>query len=384
MSDAIETPFHKYFVGAIEGEPVVFAWNGFTVADAITTTQEEMLASRNGVSVLDISPMNKYRISGPGAGAALDYMMSRKVSDMKDNTVRYVGWCAESGATIGDATLFRFSATEYMIKGGLDQTEHVNRSVVDGRDAAYTRATEELAGLSVQGPRSYALLVAAGARNLENLRAFTFTDDALGGEPLYISRTNYIGDLGYEIFCKPEQADAVWQALQATSVAVTPAGYDAIDLLRAQCGFVDPSADCAPAGSGNPEFERTPAELGLGWLAELDREDDFIGKAALLQEKEQGQRWQFVSVELEDTSDTGIYSLSGVQLYAEDGTDIGMISTGGFDYYLGKNVGIGTVRTGHGAVGSPVLVGDDKQRAHFVKTPIFSTERRTQTPPSLA
>ena len=120
------------------------------------------------------------------------------------------------------------------------------------------------------------------------------------------------------------------------------------------------------------------------WLAELDREDDFIGKAALMREKEQGQRWQFVSVELEDTSDTGIYSLSGVQLYSEDGTDIGMISTGGFDYYLSKNVGIGTVRTGHGAVGAPVLVGDDKQQAHFVKTPMFSTERRTKTPPGLS
>ncbi len=378
-----ETPFHPYFVGTIPPDADVFGWNGFTVADAISTTQAEMIASREGVSVLDISPMNKYRISGPDAGAALDYMMSRRVSDMKDNTVRYVGWCAESGATIGDATLFRFSETEYMIKGGLDQTTHFNESVAKGRDATYSSATEELAGLSVQGPQSYALLVAAGATNLEHLRAFTFTDDALGGEPLYISRTNYIGDLGYEIFCKPQQADAVWQALVSTSVAVSPAGYDAIDLLRAECGFVDPSADCAMAGTGgDPDFERTPAELGLAWLVELDREDDFIGKAALIQEKARGPKWQFVSVEMEDTSDTGIYSLSGVQLFAEDGTEIGLISTGGFDYFLKKNVGIGTVLSGQGAIGTSILVGDNKERATIVATPMFSTERRTKTPPA--
>jgi glycine cleavage system aminomethyltransferase T len=123
--------------------------------------------------------------------------------------------------------------------------------------------------------------------------------------------------------------------------------------------------------------------MGLAWMVELDREDDFIGKAALIAEKERGPKWQFVSVELEDASDTGIYSLSGEALYAQDGTEIGLISTGGYDYFLRKNVGIGTVHSGQGAVGTAVLVGDDRQPAAIVKTPMFSTDRRTKTPPAL-
>ena len=379
-----ESPFHAYFVGTIPPDADIFGWNGVTVADAISTTEEEMIAAREEVTVLDVSPLNKYRISGPDAGAALDHMMTRRVSDMKNGTVRYVGWVADTGMSIGDATLFRFGENDYMIIGGLDQTTHFNGSVLQGRDAVYARETEEMAGLGVQGPQSYALLVAAGAKNLENLRAFQFTDDALGGVPVIISRTTYVGDLGYEIFCKPEQADAPWEALNSTPVKVLPTGYDAIDLLRAECGFIDPSADCAMAlTGGDPDFERTPADMGLAWMVELDREDDFIGKAALIAEKERGPKWQFVSVELEDASDTGIYSLSGEALYAQDGTEIGLISTGGYDYFLRKNVGIGTVHSGQGAVGTAVLVGDDRQPAAIVKTPMFSTDRRTKTPPAL-
>ena len=382
MSNLIPTPYHAMFEAAMGPEGEFDDWEGFASAAVITNTKDEALAVRNGVTALDLSPMNKYKVTGPQAGEFLDYMMTRKISSMKDDRVAYVIWTNSKGKLIDDGTVFRFSEQEYIIKCGEDQTEHL-ANLSEAFDVNIHNATTESAGLSVQGAKSYALLTAAGAKNLQDLKAFQMTADTIAGQSVYISRTGFTGDLGYEIWSAPESVDAIWQALSTAPIELTPMGMTALDILRQECAYIIPGFDFGLADSGDEEFERTPAEMGLSWMVDLKRTEDFVGRKAIEAElADDSSVYQFNGVELEDTSDTGAGSLYETPVFSQLCEEIGLITSGGYSYGLQKNIGLATLKKGSVHQGDIVLVGEDKQKAKIVATPFFSTERRTQTPPA--
>lgn len=380
MTELIKPPYYEHFKAAMGPDGEFDEWSGLYAPMTVTSIEEEAKVYRSGAAALDLTPMNKYRITGKDAGAFLDYMMTRKISTMKDYRVAYVLWANENGKLLDDGTVFRFNASDYMIKCGEDQTEHLEK-ISKGFDITISNQSADYSGLSIQGPKAYALLLAAGAKAIDDLKAFQFAYTVIGGEAVYISRTGFTGDLGYEIWAKSDQSDAIWRALSNTSIKMTPTGLNALDTVRVECGYIVPGVDFGLPGC-DADFERSAAEMGLNWLVNIDREEDFVGKAAIINEHEtNSSRYAFVGIELDDRSFTGPGSLYEMPIFSGD-EKIGVVTSGGYSYTLEKNIGVASVKIGKDKVGAKITIGEGKKPASIVDIPFFSTDRRTQTPPA--
>ena len=109
-----KTPFYSR-TSLISRTNKWYNWNGYTVPTEYSTTELEYTAARNGTSVMDLTPMCKYEIKGADAHHFVDYLVTRDLSEMEDNTVAYIIWCNEDGKVIDDGTIFKFSSTKFML-----------------------------------------------------------------------------------------------------------------------------------------------------------------------------------------------------------------------------------------------------------------------------
>ena len=110
----LETPFHARTRALSQVDSFV-AWAGYTTVDVFTTVEQEYFAIRNGTTLYDLTPMVKYRITGPDAEAYLNRLLTRDVAKLKPNRVQYCVWCNDAGHLIDDGTLFRLGEREFRL-----------------------------------------------------------------------------------------------------------------------------------------------------------------------------------------------------------------------------------------------------------------------------
>ena len=265
--------------------------NNFTQHGAI----EEYWACREGVVVTDLSPLRKYEVVGPDAEALLQRCVTRNIKRLADGQVVYTAMCYPTGTMIDDGTVYRFDPETFRWIGGVDVGGVWLREQAQahGLKAWVKRSTDELANLQVQGPKSRALLTAAvwsgeGQTSISDLDWFRFTMARLGGAngpEILVSRTGYTGELGFEVFCHPQDAEAVWDGIweSGRDFDLKPLGLEALDMLRIEAGLVFADAEFCD--------QTDPFEAGIGFTVPLkSKEDDFIGKPSLLQRKASPQR----------------------------------------------------------------------------------------------
>ena len=193
-----KTPFHSRTSLASRTNKY-YNWNGYTVPTEYSTTELEYTAARNGTSVMDLTPMGKYEIIGDHAHQFVDYLVTRDLSKMKDNTVAYIIWCNEDGKVIDDGTIFKFSSTKFMLCCAVKIYNWLNDSAY-GFDVTITDVTDTIAALAIQGPTSCSTLKKFGATDLETLKPFEMREYKIDGFDILISRTGFTGDLGYELW----------------------------------------------------------------------------------------------------------------------------------------------------------------------------------------
>ena len=201
-------------------------WSGYYTVSAYETHHEhEYNAIRNAAALIDVSPLFKYVVSGPGAAALVNRIITRNVEPMSVGQVFYTPWCDEHGHVIDDGTVsrlaeqrFRWTAAEPNLRW-FRQNAH-------GLDVTIDDVSESLAALALQGPLSAQVLRACSDVDIDRLRYFRVASGRIAGVPVDVSRTGYTGDLGYEIWIPAEQALAVWDALVGAGRAfdVLPAG----------------------------------------------------------------------------------------------------------------------------------------------------------------
>ena len=162
-----KTPFHSRTSLASRTNKW-YAWNGFTVPTEYSTVELEYTAARNGTSVMDLTPMGKYEITGDDAHPFVDYLVTRDLSEMKDNTVAYIIWCNEDGKVIDDGTIFKYSSNKFMLCCAVKIYNWLNDSAV-GFEVEVKDVTDTIAALSLQGPTSCSTLKNYGANDLESL-----------------------------------------------------------------------------------------------------------------------------------------------------------------------------------------------------------------------
>ncbi|HKH19187.1 MAG TPA: DUF1989 domain-containing protein [Solirubrobacteraceae bacterium] len=341
----------------------------------------EYWACREKAAVMDLSPLRKWEILGPDAEALMQHAVTRDVRRLADGQVVYTALCNETGGMVDDATVFRLGADNFRFVGG-DEYDgvHLKRLAEQlGLRVWIKPSTDELHNLAVQGPASRAILSAIvwspdAQPKLEELKWFRFLIGRIGaydGIPLIVSRTGYSGELGYEIFCHPSDGPAVWDAVWEAGRphGLKPLGLDALDMLRIESGLI----------FAGYEFDDQvdPFEAGIGFTVNLETEDDFCGKAALVERRAHPQR-ALVGLELEG-NETAAH---GDCVHEPGGrARVGVITSGTRSPTLRRNVALCRMAVQYSELGAAVEVGklDGHQKripATVVRFPFYDPEKR--------
>jgi aminomethyltransferase len=325
----------------------------FTNQGAVT----EYWACREKAAVMDLSPLRKWEVLGPDAEALIQATITRDARRLAVGQVVYTAVCNETGGMIDDATVFRLGADNFRFIGGDPYTGVHLKKVAEDRDLRVwvKPSTDELHNLAVQGPRSREILkeivwAPPTQPQLEELKWFRFLVGRIGaydGIPLVVSRTGYSGELGYEIFCHPDDGPAVWDAVMEAGAphGLTPLGLDALDMLRIEAGLI----------FAGYEFDDQvdPFEAGIGFTVNLDIDEDFVGKEALIERKAHPQR-RLVGLELAGNETAG----HGDCVHEAGGrSQIGVVTSGTRSPTLRKNVALCRMATQYAEVGTQVEIG---------------------------
>jgi aminomethyltransferase len=266
-------------------------WSGRFAASAYAPDIDiEVNAIRNAAALIDVSPLCKYRVSGPGAERLVDRVITRTAAGLSPGRVIYTPWCDGAGRIIDDGTLHRLDDGSWRWTAAEGQLRWL-RLNARGLDVAIEDVTDDLAALALQGPLSRAVLEATAQTSLADLPWFGRRALRLGGIDLDVSRTGYTGDLGFELWVARERALALWDALveAGAAFALRPVGILALDVARVEAGLIMAEVDYTSAWHAQTRAQSySPFELGLGRLVDLDKEVPFVGRAALRDEQGRG------------------------------------------------------------------------------------------------
>lgn len=365
-------------------------WADYTVPDVLDCVSKEYFAIRNSASLFDLTPMSKYRITGPDAEAMLDRMMVRDMTKVKVGRVAYSVWCDDQGQVIDDGTIFRLAEQDYRLCAQERQLEILKRNSM-GFDVEFYEETDQIAALAFQGPVTCKILKNMGLKDIETMKPFDLRFFDFESGQMMISRTGYTGDLGYEIMVDPSAALALWDAIMAAGkdYTVRAIGTDALEIARVEAGFLMAGVDFSCAHETiRPGHSRSPYELDLHWLVKLDKKVAFNGRRALIAEKEKGSRYRFVKLDVE-----GNKTACNAYLFdKKDGKTIGAVTSTVWGPSAKKNIAFGYVDMPHGKVGDIIWAEIFYQKelkwnrvwakAEVVSKPFWTPKRRSQTPPA--
>ena len=386
-----KTPFHSRTSLASRTNNW-YTWNGFTVPTEYSTVELEYTAARNGTSVMDLTPMGKYEITGNDAHSFVDYLVTRDLSEMKDNTVAYIILCNEDGKVIDDGTIFKYSSQKFMLCCAVKIYNWLNDSA-EGFNVNIEDVTDTIAALSLQGPTSCSTLKNYGANELENLAPFEMKEFTINGYKVLISRTGFTGDLGYELWTDPKNAEAAWDSIFEAGklLKIRPFGMHALDMTRIEAGFIQTNTDFMAAEDAlRPVRMRSPYEIGMGWLVHFKKKNYFVGKKALKKEKEKSTTERcLVGLDID-----GDKPAHGSVIYNEKKEDIGIVTAALWSPTMKRNIALASLKRPYGIkikenifaeIYHPEEIEYRKiwAKCKVVKRQFYNPERRNKVPADL-
>jgi aminomethyltransferase len=378
-------------------------WSGYyTVSSYEPHHEHEYNAIRNAAALIDISPLFKYRVSGPDATRLVDRIITRDLRKVSVGQVVYTPWCDEHGKVIDDGTVSRLAENTYRWTAADPSLRWFTQNAT-GLNVEIEDISETVAALALQGPTSGRLLMGlAPDADIQNLKYFRVTKGTIAGVSVEISRTGYTGDLGYEIWVASDEAIQVWDALMAAGRAfdIHPAGMLALDVARIEAGLLLIEVDFNSSKKALIDEQKySPFELGLGRLVHLEK-NRFVGQAALLAEKKKGSPREIVGLEIDWPEVERIYESVGLPPSVspiasrvavpvfKDGNQVGKATSSTWSPTLKKMIALATI---NGTMAKPgtklqfeITVEAVRHRvaATVVKTPFFNPKRKTATPVS--
>ena len=360
------TPFHSYHVAA-GARLVEFA--GYEMPVRYTGDVREHQCVRERAGLFDVSHMGEFLVSGPGACEFLDHCVTNDVSALSVGQALYSPLCRPDGGIVDDLLIYR-SADHFMVV--------VNAANIS-KDFAWLMQhcpsgvhledrSDEFALLAIQGPRTADILKGHVPDAVLDLGYYRFAEAPLFGAPAVIARTGYTGEDGFEIFFAPEHAAAVWEGLMSAgaSAGLEPVGLGARDTLRLEMGFMLYGNDI--------DDGTTPLEAGLGWTVKL-KKPDFVGKDALVRQKERGLIRKLVGFELDGRR----VPRHGMVIESQ-GRPVGIVTSGTYSPSLERPIGLGFVESALAAKGTTfeVITGETRLPARVVPVPFYTHgSRRT-------
>ena len=328
----------------------------------------EYKAVREGVGLLDFSPLLKVDIDGPDAKRKMSWLHTRDLDKVPIGRVAYGAILNDRGGIIDDSTVMVRGDDRLRMAGSpLMPGEVIPYATDQGLTAVERRA--ELAHLNVQGPRSRDLLAALTSTDVSNeaFPYYTFKDSmtVAGVEDVFVTRMGYTAELGYELFVAAERALEIYDALMDAGAewGMRPVGVAAIMMIRLEAGMV--------MGEFEYDQDTSPWEAALGWAVDLDK-GDFRGREAVIPLREE-RSGRIVSVVL----DRGEDAATGAEL-KRDGQTIGRMTMSMPSPYLGKTLGFARLDPKQAPAGTAVVavVDGDEIPGEVVSTPVYDPDRK--------
>jgi len=327
---------------------------------------EEHKTVRERVGLFDVSHMGEFDVTGPGALACLQRLTPNDVAALADGRIHYSAFLTDAGTFVDDLLVYRRAADSYLLVVNAGNTPKDFAWATSHADAGvtFTDRSAETALIAVQGPKSAALMARLSAPDPSDLPYYGFRETAVAGARTLVSRTGYTGEDGFEIYCRPGDADRLFRTLLAEGKGegVAPCGLGARDTLRLEAKM------CL---YGNDIDDTVTAwEADLGWIVKMGK-GDFIGREALARQKEQGVPRKLVGFEM---ADRGI-ARHGYPARTAHGP--GLVTSGTHSPTLGKPIGLALLPAAATAVGTEFQV-DIRGRAagaRVVPTPFYKRSK---------
>lgn len=335
----------------------------------------EHLAVRNGVGLFDISHMGRVLIQGPDAERFLNYVITNDVSKLSPNSAQYSVMCNEKGGIIDDFVIYKLESEKFMFVANASNREKDYGWLVKNSkefNVKLTEISDNVAMLSVQGPNAEKTLQKLSTEDLNKIERFKCASTRLANTEVFVSRTGYTGEDGFEIFIwdtpldKPANAIKLWNAIleAGKDFGIEPCGLGARDTLRLEAGM------CL---YGNDIDETTtPLEAALSFVVKFQK-DNFIGKEALLKQKTEGVKRKRVGLRM---LEQGI-PRQQYEVCNDKGENIGHVTSGTFSPLLNCGIGMAYLAAPNAQEGNVVNV---KIRGKMVKAkvvgfPFYDTEK---------
>ena len=250
------------------------AWEGWDWIAGFGNAHAEHRAVRTACGVWDESPLQKWVLEGRDALVAADRCFTNDMHSLRPGQLRYGAFCDDDGRMLGDGTVFAFAPDRCWVVTALESDGEALREAAAGLEVELSNQTHQLPHLQLQGPRSRALLERLCGLDLSGLGYYRFLTEQveLAGVPVTLARCGYSGELGYELYCSPDTAEPLWDALLGSG-QVTPYGLNAVETLRQESGLIFIDADYFPG-------DTDPYEMNLDHVIRLEK-PAFRGQEAL-------------------------------------------------------------------------------------------------------
>ena len=324
---------------------------------------EEHEAVRGAVGLFDVSHMGEVVFRGPRALAALQAIFTNDLGKVADGQAQYGCLCRENGGIVDDVVIYRRSAEDLLVcVNAANRQKDFDWLKAHAAGAEVTNESDQWGQVAVQGPKALAVLKKLTGTDLDAIKTYRHAPGAVAGVTCLIARTGYTGEDGFELFCPASRAEMLWEALMEAGQpeAIQPAGLGCRDTLRLEMAYRLYGSDM--------DDDRSPLEAGLGWVVKLDK-GDFIGRGALLKQKEQGLTRKLVGFQL---TEPGI-ARHGHPV-VRDGAAVGLVTSGTRSPSLKLSIGLAYVPPALAAEGSALAVEirGKPVAATVVKTPFLS------------
>jgi aminomethyltransferase len=309
---------------------------------------KEHQAVREAAGLFDVSHMGELAVIGDGAEGFVNFVVTGDVSRLEPGQALYTVMCQDDGGIVDDLLVYRFRERFRLVVNAANiekDFDWVQRCLAryGGDGVELVNESDQVALLALQGPESESILAPLTDVDVGSLRYFGFAEGRVAGEPCVVSRTGYTGEDGFELYCAPDAAPKVWDALlEAGGERLRPAGLGARDTLRLEMGY--------PLYGNDIDDETTPLEAGLGWTVKFAK-GEFVGRAALEKQKREGVTRKLCGFALNERG----FPRPGYEIRS-GGEPVGTVRSGTVGPSVGRGIGTGYLPVDRSEPGTPLEI----------------------------
>ena len=321
-------------------------FGGFVMPIQYTNITDEHNAVRQRSGMFDVSHMGEIFVSGPDAESFVNHVFTNNVTGIPDGKILYGMMLYPNGTVVDDLLVYKeFEPQKYLLvvnASNIGKDYEWICAQTEGYDVTVVNASDQWGEIALQGPEAEKVAVQVlGLAQAAELGFYTYYEAEWKGERMIVSRTGYTGEDGFEIYCSHKAVNEIWDILLEAGVA--PCGLGCRDTLRFEAGL--------PLYGHELSDEITPLEAGLGMFVKVKDKDDFIGRDAIVAQKEAGLTRKIVGIELQDKA----IPRAGYPVEV-DGVQVGVVTTGYRSISTDRSVCVAMVDKAYTELGTAVEI----------------------------